>query len=156
MRLYIGGYGQGKLRYVLNKVHTEEVCIVDEKNYKDYIDEISNKYDANSSISKMNNAESTLIVNHVHLIVRDMLKQVLGIDEIETEIMKLVDIDGSVVICDEIGNGLIPMERFEREYRDAVGEILQKLASKAAMVTRLVCGIGMVIKYDSSYNDKTW
>ena len=155
MRLYIGGYGQGKLSYVLKELHTEESCIVDEGNYEDFIDEISYKNE-DSSISGMNKSKATLVVNHLHLIVRAMMKQGCGIDEIETEIMKLADIEDLAVICDEIGNGLIPMEHFEREYRDAVGGILQKLATKAARVTRLVCGIGMVIKHDRTYDDKTW
>ena len=38
----------------------------------------------------------------------------------------------TVIICDEVGNGIVPLDSFEREYRERV--------------ERIVCGIGQRIK----------
>ena len=47
---------------------------------------------------------------------------------------------------DEIGNGIVPMEHEEREYRELTGRLLCELANKADRVERIVCGIGERIK----------
>jgi len=51
-----------------------------------------------------------------------------------------------IVICDEVGCGLVPIDKSEREYRDMVGKICCKLAKDATKVHRVICGIGTVIK----------
>lgn len=51
-----------------------------------------------------------------------------------------------VVVCQEVGYGVVPVDAFERTYREAVGRVCTSLASGAGKVTRVVCGIGMVIK----------
>jgi hypothetical protein len=51
-----------------------------------------------------------------------------------------------VIVCDEIGCGLVPVDAFEREYREAVGRIMTGLTKKAVRADRVICGIGYVIK----------
>ena len=51
-----------------------------------------------------------------------------------------------VVICDEVGSGIVPMERRERELRDACGRLCIALAADAEKVVRMVCGIATVLK----------
>ena len=51
-----------------------------------------------------------------------------------------------IFICDEIGNGIVPMEKQEREYRERVGRLLIRLAGEAETVERIICGIGQKIK----------
>ena len=51
-----------------------------------------------------------------------------------------------ILICDEIGNGIVPMEAEERTYRECTGRILEGLAAQADEVVRVVCGIGQKIK----------
>lgn len=46
------------------------------------------------------------------------------------------------------GYGVVPMDAFDRAYREAVGRICTKLAAYSDEVTRVVCGIGTVIKHD--------
>lgn len=55
---------------------------------------------------------------------------------------------GAVVVSEEVGYGLVPVDAFEREYREVVGRICTKLASGSHKVTRVICGIGTVIKND--------
>ena len=51
-----------------------------------------------------------------------------------------------VVVCDEVGSGVIPLERNEREAREATGRLCIQLAQRASRVVRLVCGLATVIK----------
>ena len=51
-----------------------------------------------------------------------------------------------VVICDEVGSGIVPIERTERDARDACGRLCIALASEAERVVRMVCGIPTVLK----------
>lgn len=48
----------------------------------------------------------------------------------------------AVLICDEVGCGIVPMEKADREYREKVGRVGCMLAKRAEAVYRVVCGIG--------------
>lgn len=52
----------------------------------------------------------------------------------------------AVIVSDEIGMGIVPMERFDRRWREETGRALCILAQKADRVVRVTCGIGQVIK----------
>lgn len=51
-----------------------------------------------------------------------------------------------VVICDEIGCGPIPLDQFDRAYREQVGRLCCDIAEMADAVVRIVCGIPVAIK----------
>jgi adenosyl cobinamide kinase/adenosyl cobinamide phosphate guanylyltransferase len=51
-----------------------------------------------------------------------------------------------VIACDEVGSGVIPLDRRDREARDACGRLCCKLATQADKVVRVVCGIPIIIK----------
>ena len=53
-----------------------------------------------------------------------------------------------ILVSDEVGYGVVPIDVFDRAYREAVGRICTKLAGYSHRVTRVVCGIGTVIKDD--------
>lgn len=59
---------------------------------------------------------------------------------------KLKDEPHSIIITDEIGCGIVPIEKKEREFRNFVGKIQIQLAKEADEVIRVICGIGMKIK----------
>lgn len=52
----------------------------------------------------------------------------------------------AVIICDEVGNGIVPVDREERRWRDAVGRIGCRISAEADTVTRLVFGIPVALK----------
>ena len=65
----------------------------------------------------------------------------------ENEIFDFVEkYPDCVIISDEIGNGIVPLDAFEREYRERTGRILVELAARAEEVERVICGIGQKIK----------
>lgn len=51
-----------------------------------------------------------------------------------------------IVCCDEVGMGIVPLDRKEREFRDDVGKTLCALAKRADRVIRVFAGIGQRIK----------
>ena len=52
----------------------------------------------------------------------------------------------AVVVSDEVGSGVVPMEAEDRAFREAVGRVLCVIARNAEQVIRCVCGIGVRIK----------
>ena len=55
-------------------------------------------------------------------------------------------LEKEVVVCNEVGSGVIPLERSDREAREQTGRLCNRLAQQADKVVRLVCGIPTVIK----------
>lgn len=51
-----------------------------------------------------------------------------------------------IIICDEVGCGVVPMDAHERRWRETVGRVCCLLAHEADKVIRIQCGIGTVIK----------
>ncbi|MFV0497897.1 MAG: bifunctional adenosylcobinamide kinase/adenosylcobinamide-phosphate guanylyltransferase [Candidatus Fimivivens sp.] len=51
-----------------------------------------------------------------------------------------------VVICDEVGCGVVPIDDGERTWRETVGRVCCLLAHEADKVIRVQCGIATVIK----------
>ena len=85
-----------------------------------------------------------LIVNHFHNWVNKELKENRNPkEELEAFLKKGVR---CVIISDEIGNGIVPVDAFERDYRERTGRMLITLASQADEVVRVICGIGQKIK----------
>ena len=130
MKLVIGGTAQGKLEYVLLKYELQKNKVWDGC-IPNNTDDIERK-------------EKPVIINHFHLWVKSRM---ISGGCPEDEIMSFLDCnEDCIIICDEIGNGIVPIEPFEREYRERVGRILVQLAKRAEEVERIVCGIGQRIK----------
>ena len=79
-----------------------------------------------------------------HEFVKRWLKQEKSWEELAS--LMLEKNRGLILICDEIGCGLVPVDAFEREYRESTGRIMNALAEQAERVDRVVCGIGRRIK----------
>ncbi len=134
MKLIIGGYAQGKLDYVCSKYHVQKEMVWDSV--------IPN--DANG----IDDADSTIVVSHFHRWVKKCMEDG-GCPE-DAVVVFLEDCRNRnkdcIIISDEIGNGIVPVDAFEREYREHMGRILIQLADKAEEVERVVCGIGQKLK----------
>lgn len=127
MKLVIGGYAQEKLNYVLGKYDVEASMVYD--------GEIP---------EKIEEEKGTVVINHFH----NWLKTKIAYGGCpEKEILEFVEkYPNCVIISDEVGNGIVPIEAFEREYRERTGRILVELAKRAEEVERVICGIGQKIK----------
>ena len=51
-----------------------------------------------------------------------------------------------VVIATEIGGGIVPVDRKERQKREQAGRLACLLAQRADTVIRVCCGLGQVLK----------
>lgn len=83
-------------------------------------------------------------INGLHAFIRKEMKAGNDVTELAEELIeKNPDV---VIISEEVGYGVVPMDAFDREYREKVGRICTKLAAYSEKVVRVVCGMGMVIK----------
>lgn len=132
MKLVIGGRAQGKLNYVLQHMTDENYQIYD------------GVFPDEGELFNLTKKNEWLIVNHFHKWVNKELKDNRNPEEeLEAFLKKGVRF---VIISDEIGNGIVPVDAFEREYRERTGRMLIKLAEQADEVVRVLCGIGQTIK----------
>lgn len=51
-----------------------------------------------------------------------------------------------IVVCCEVGCGVVPLSAVERAWREAVGRTCTRLAAEAEVVVRIVCGLPQVLK----------
>lgn len=51
-----------------------------------------------------------------------------------------------IVICNEVGSGVVPIDKSERAAREATGRLCVALAEHAEKVIRVCCGIPTVIR----------
>ena len=79
-----------------------------------------------------------------HLLIRAVLEA--GGDAQDFARRLLAENPGAAVCCDEIGGGIVPLDPFERRWREETGRALCILAEGAERVTRVYCGIPQVIK----------
>lgn len=61
--------------------------------------------------------------------------------------MKLLEtLRGCVITCDEVGCGVVPIDRADEAYREAVGRLCCALAAGADAVMRVTAGLPQYIK----------
>ncbi len=124
MKLVTGGAYQGKLGYA-----------------KELYPDVVWKDGAEYGLQDIETCEA---LDRFHLFVRRWLEAGRTKEELIDTVLKKNS--GILIVCDEVGCGLVPVDAFEREYREAVGRICTAFADRADRVDRVVCGIGMRIK----------
>lgn len=70
--------------------------------------------------------------------------QDMNIIDYDTTLIKLLK--KQVIICNELGCGIVPIEKELRKKRDLIGKLCIEIASKADEVYRVYAGIGVKIK----------
>ena len=132
MKVIIGGYAQGKLAYVTGRLPAGSFLVCDGR-----LPEEEEK-------AALKEGKKLLILNGFHRMVKKNLQE--GKDPAFLVESLCREYPECYVISDEIGNGIVPMDAFEREYREQTGRLLTKLAAEADEVVRVLCGIGQRIK----------
>lgn len=123
-QIIVGGAFQGKTRYA--KQNNPEVELMGGADCP--LDEI----------------ESCMAINEFHAFTRRWLLK----GRTKDELLKILEKNENLqlLISDEIGYGLVPVDDFEREYRELHGRVMTELAEQADCVERVVCGIPQRIK----------
>lgn len=101
-------------------------------------------YQGKTDYAKKYVQEGYEVINHYHQKVREQLQA--GLDPMQEAEALLRQKDRLLIISDEVGCGLVPMDAFEREWREAAGRVNCYLAKNAEQVIRIICGIGTRIK----------
>lgn len=126
MRLIIGGFSQGKLAFLFSQgtILPEEVI--------------------DGEACPLYDPLKAKALNHLHLLVRRLL---LDNADPRKIVADLADQNPEItILCDEIGSGVVPMDPFERLWREETGRICCELAARADRVDRIFCGVCTTIK----------
>ncbi len=87
------------------------------------------------------------IWNDFHLFVKESLGQGKSAEEIKTEVEeKIRGNQELVIISDETGCGIVPVDKNDRHCRELTGRLLCLIAEQAENVFRITCGIANAIK----------
>lgn len=93
---------------------------------------------------KQDKTADTVIIENIHTIIARAIRE--GRDPY-LEIGHMVETNpGAIFTVNELGCGIVPMEAFDREWRETTGRICCSLAKQAEAVYRVTCGIATRIK----------
>ena len=140
MELYIGGFAQGKLEYVKCRYNENQKT---EKLFVKVIDCVDSHYKK----MLLETECDVLILNHLHLWVRDLLDEGMEEEKIQMTILSWIKSNpDAIIMCDELGNGIVPIKKQERVWREQTGRLMIELAKQAERVERILCGLGQRLK----------
>lgn len=88
--------------------------------------------------------KEAVIIDEYHLQIKKQLEEEK--DPLSEVQHLLEENENCVIISNEVGYGLVPVDAFLRKYREAVGRVNCYLAGQADQVIRVICGIGTRIK----------
>ena len=78
------------------------------------------------------------VLGELHLLVKRLLAE--GIEP-RTVLQPYLQRGDCVILCDEVGAGVVPIEADRRRWREEVGRLCCWLTGKLPLVVRLCCGI---------------
>lgn len=126
MMLIVGGAGQGKLAVAVQMCDTSEAEIID---------------GASCDLIRI---PCGRVLYRLHLLVRRLLEA--GMDPTAAVMSLVQENPALIVVSDEIGCGIVPMQPFEREWREMTGRLCCHIAQESAQVVRVVAGIPTILK----------
>lgn len=125
--LVIGGNSQGKMKWT-------------QENFPEY---------KNMSVEEVleencqGRVRGKVCINEFHL----YMKQWIKVEQDYKEKTRLLLGNPSwIIISDEIGSGIVPLDQEERYWREETGRMLCQIAEQADEVYRIFCGIATKIK----------
>lgn len=84
------------------------------------------------------------MIYHFHEYIKRRMQDGLPYRQLAQELAeKNPDI---VIVTNELGYGVVPVEAFDRKYREDTGRLCCELAAESEQVWRVCCGIGTCIK----------
>ena len=126
MKLIIGGAFQGKKEYVKEQFS------------------LSNEQMTDGKDAEYEEIFQCACLYHFHEWVKKGLEKGWDFENLAEKIQeKNPDL---IVISNELGYGVVPINAFDRKYREGTGRLCTQLAAKSGQVIRVVCGLGTVIK----------
>lgn len=134
--LVLGGAFQGKGDFVQQEYHIKKQDMITSlESLKSYI--LSEE------------KRTPVVINGFHAIVGEAVKKQEDISFFTQWLSKeqgSFQKGGWIIISDEIGCGIVPVEKDERRIREETGRMLCRISSQADKVFRVMCGIPTQIK----------
>lgn len=134
--LIVGGLAQNKLRYALERFGFAEADVADENSGDEAL-------------------RTRPVLNRLHAMVKRRMRE----DNTAAGLLELLDARSDwLVVCDEVGCGVVPVDAFERAWREEAGRLCCALAARADVVERVTCGIAQRLKggYCENSADSAW
>ncbi len=126
MKLVIGGSWQGKTAYASERYHIREEEWIDGKTCE----------------------EACLFqgkaMRNFHEYIKNRIEEGKNVTCLAEKI--IIENPQIVLVTDEVGYGIVPLEKKDREWREQCGRICTKLAQESEEVVRVCCGIGTLLK----------
>ena len=131
MKVVTGGRYNGKLEYVTEELGFSGSEILDLGNT-----------DIAEALSVMKDHP---VLYHLEAFIKKAIPKEIDFNAvIESYVQARPD---CVIVCDEVGSGIVPVKREDDEWREAVGRIMCRLACKAGGITRITYGVAEEIRY---------
>lgn len=126
MKLIIGGAFQGKKEYAKQQFHIADADMTDgaDASYEDIF--------------------RSRCLCHFHEWIKKGMEENWDLEKLEEKIAERNP--EIILISNELGYGVVPMDAFDRNYREKTGRICTGVAALSDQVIRVICGIGTVIK----------
>jgi adenosylcobinamide kinase/adenosylcobinamide-phosphate guanylyltransferase len=143
-----GGAYQGKTEYAMKNFDVKEENILNCEGYDGTMSPEFYFMKNTAGIKCVKNLQELIksAVEAENLSIQNMTMENM-IEDIKDSLEELTERNPDVVIImDEVGSGIVPIEKGDRDYREAVGNVGCFLAQNASKVVRVICGIGQVIK----------
>ena len=126
MKLIIGGAWQGKLSFALQLSGSEKSAV------------------AEGDKDSFEKAMTSPVIHHLQEYMKRLLQEEKDPDEFIDKLME--ENPDVIVILNELGCGIVPMDPFDRVWREQTGRAGEKLAKNCNEVYRVICGIPSRIK----------
>ena len=124
MELYFGGAYNGKLRLIKEKFNIDE---------KDIFFCGEGKIDF-----------SKKVICGIHMFIYNEV--INGRDAMAFFKKNIERFNDKIIISDDLSYGIVPLKKEDRKWREETGKVLQFLTIKSNKVTRVFCGLPMVLK----------
>lgn len=131
-----GGAHQGKLDYAKN-------------NYKLSDSDIADCADTDIDKLDIDKLYKKRCITNLQLIARDSKSQTPeALEDFVAELISREKDTGIeyIMVMDEVGSGIVPIKKEDRDYREAAGRLGCLIAESSRTVIRVICGIGQQIK----------
>lgn len=126
MELIIGGAYNSKLNFALKYYNLKQ-------------DDLHNGAECS-----FDEAFSRKGIYNLHLLIKRMI--ISGINDYNKIIEKIFASNIEIIICTEVGSGIVPVDKIDNQMREYTGRILSILSEKSTRVIRVYYGIPSVIK----------
>ena len=131
MKIITGGRYNGKLEYVMDSLGFSEPDILDLKNIS-----------VPEAAAAINNYP---VLYHLESFIKKALLDKADYDSVIKDYVAARP--DCVIICDEVGSGVVPVEREDDEWREAVGRTMCRLAETAGGIIRVTYGTAEELSY---------